>query len=78
MSYSQILKLLLFVFVIGGLPGGFFLSKNRRIVSQDNGLLTALATRRKPGIQGIPRSKSDSALIHIPKQMTAKEEHRKQ
>ena len=68
-SYSQILKLLLFVFVIRGLSRGFFLSRNPRIVGQDNGLLSALVTIRKPGIQERPRSKSDSALIYTPKQM---------
>ena len=64
-SYSQILKLLLFVFVIKGLLKGFFLLKNRRIVGQDDRLLTTLVTIRKLEIQGRPRSKSDSALIRI-------------
>jgi hypothetical protein len=37
MSYLQILKLLLFVFVIGALLRGFFLLKNPRIARQDKG-----------------------------------------
>jgi hypothetical protein len=70
-SYSQILKLLLFVFVIRALPRGFFLLKNPQIARQDDGLLTALATIRKQGIQERPRLKNDSALVHTPKQLTA-------
>jgi hypothetical protein len=69
-SYSQILKLLLFVFAIRGLPRGSSLSKNPLIAGEDDGLLTALVTIRKPGIQERPRSKSDSASIRIPKQIT--------
>jgi hypothetical protein len=68
-SYLQILKLLLFVFVIRASPKGFFLLKNPRIAGQDNGLLTALVTIRKQGIQERPRSKSGSALAHTLKQL---------
>jgi hypothetical protein len=70
-SYSQILKLLLFIFVIGGLSRGFFLSRNPQIAGQDDGLLSALVTIRKLRIQERPRSNSDSALIYTPKQMAA-------
>jgi hypothetical protein len=56
--------------VIGALPRGFFLLKDPQIARQDNGLLTALATIKKQGIQERPCLKNDSALIYTPKQLT--------
>jgi hypothetical protein len=47
-SYSQIQKMLLFVFIIRALPRGFFLSRNPRIIRRGVGKLTVLVIIKKP------------------------------